>query len=61
MNKRTETIRRIVITGNKEERKKAYDYLDRNEYRIIYSNPKILKDHTLDISKFKMIGEKRVK
>lgn len=51
-------IERIIITGNMDERDKAWEYLDKNGYKEISQGPKYLGNHKFDITKFKMVGER---
>lgn len=54
-------IRRIVITGKKEDFKKAFDYCHKNGYRVTRSGPyPINGGFEYDISRFKIIAEKTI-
>ncbi len=61
MNKRYQTIKRIIITGEKSERREAGDYLERNGYWFTSIQPKFIARGRRDFSKFRMVGEKPVR
>lgn len=61
MNKKYDTIRRITTTGEKSEMREAGEYLERNGYRFTSVQPKVIARGRRDFSKFRMIGEKRVR
>ncbi len=61
MNKRYETIRRIVVSGKVEEKQAAWDFLERNGYRFTLAGPMPIAWKEYDDSRFKIVAEKEIK
>jgi len=58
MNKRKYKVEQIVITGKKEEKDAAYEYLFDNGYIVTSSGPIRVKKHRYDFSRFRLVGER---
>jgi hypothetical protein len=60
MNKRSQLIERITITGKKEESPAAWKFLARgDDWRIIEAGPLIKSDNSADMTRFKIIAERK--
>ena len=55
----SEIIERVTITGPKEERKEAYDYIENNNFWIIRSGPKKISPGRADLGTFKIVAERK--
>ena len=61
MNKRKQKIERITITGKRNERDAAYQYLDDNDYQVVSSSPIRVRKYEYDMTRFKLVGERKIK
>ena len=60
MNKRYKTIRRVIITGPRDEGEDALKWLWNNGYRTTRVGPVRTSYAKYDITRFKAIGEKEI-
>ena len=59
MNKSYAIMREVIITGKAEEKHEAFNFLVRNDYRVISSGPIILKGGMkIDDTRFKIVAVK---
>jgi len=58
MNKIKKIIRRVTIYGKNEEREKAFDWIDQNNYWLTFSGPKRKSKSRIDPERFMIIAEK---
>ena len=58
MNKRYKLIRRVIITGKKEESAEAFDFLSRNGYRSVWVGPMPIRGtRRVDVTRFKIVAD----
>ena len=55
------TIRRIKINAPMSEREKVNNWLDKNNYYVKRSGPKLINASQVDVTKLFIIAEKRIK
>ena len=61
MNIYRKKFERITITGPNSERDEAFQYAERNGFRIVQSGAKRISIGRVDSSKFKLICEREIK
>lgn len=60
MNIHRKKIERIVITGSREDSKKAFDYCFKRGYDIKRSGPKRINAVQIDTTRFKIVAEREI-
>ena len=61
MNIYKKQIERITIIGERDTLNKAIEYCEKHRYYIKDIHPKHIKKYTVDLNKYKLVGERTIK